>query len=59
MRKKYYSPSVELIYLAEMPVMASTSIPEDNDADAKPNPWNDEDDESDSWGHSGNSVFQD
>lgn len=59
MRKKYYSPSVEVILLAEKPVMASNSQPEDNDADAKPNPWNDEDDDSDTWGKLDRNLFED
>lgn len=59
MRKKYYSPSVEVILLAENPVMASNSQPEDNDADAKPNPWNDEDDDSDTWGKLDRNLFED
>lgn len=63
MRKNYYSPSVELIYLAERPIMAAVSgIEEDNDAEAKPNPWSDEDEDeeaSNSWGITDNSVFED
>lgn len=61
MRKKYYSPSVELVYLIEKPLMAAVSkIEEDNDVDAKPNPWSDEDEEaSNTWGNSNKSVFED
>ncbi len=60
MKKKYYSPSVEVILLADKPVMASYSQTEDNDADAKPNPWSDDDDESsDTWGHQDRNLFED